>query len=90
MTEKTNDIWGLDEIEAANMRAIRSQGPMSAGRFNELYLIGTPVTAYPDGRNGRAARTRTSSAAFGALGETPEVLVEGHETPIAITNIDPR
>lgn len=69
--------------------------PESAGRFNELYPVGTPVTAYPDARaedDKGCTRlvTRTRTAAWVLSGHTPVVMVEGHGACIALTHVDPR
>lgn len=94
MTENANDWWGLDDIDAANLRAARGD-TMTAGRFNELYPVGTPVNAYPaarpeDDKDCARIATRTRTPAWVLSGHTPVVMVEGHGACIALTHVDPR
>lgn len=66
---------------------------MNAETFNRLYLIGTPVVAYPGARpeddaNDERLVTRTRSKAEVLGGHTDVVWVDGHGACIALTHID--
>lgn len=67
---------------------------MTADEWNELYPVGTPVTAYPGFRpeddpkcTRLATRTRTRASVLG--GHTDVVWVDGHGACIALTHVDP-
>lgn len=68
---------------------------MTADEWNELYPVGTPVTAYPPGARPEDAPpatclvTRTRSRASVLGGHTDVVWVHGHGACIALTHIDP-
>ncbi|MEU0098181.1 hypothetical protein [Streptomyces sp. NPDC006267] len=66
-----------------------------AARWNSLYPVGTPVTAYPgcrpeDDPKDERLVTRTRSAASVLGGHTAVVWVEGHSACINLTHVDPR
>jgi hypothetical protein len=61
----------------------------STKRWNDVFHIGQQVQYWPDGRNGETYLSRTSSPAF----DTPCgpcILVEDHETAVALCNVEPR
>ncbi|MCX4601172.1 hypothetical protein OG402_11805 [Streptomyces anulatus] len=66
-----------------------------AARWNSLYPVGSPVTAYPgcrpeDDPKDERLVTRTRSAASVLGGHTAVVWVEGHSACIKLTHVDPR
>ncbi|MEU0102434.1 hypothetical protein [Streptomyces sp. NPDC006267] len=66
-----------------------------AARWNSLYPVGTPVTAYPgcrpeDDPKDERLVTRTRSAASVLGGHTAVVWVEGHGACIKLTHVDAR
>ncbi|MYR30526.1 MULTISPECIES: hypothetical protein [unclassified Streptomyces] len=68
---------------------------MTADEFNDLYPIGTPVTAYPGFRpendpQAEAIVTTTRSRASVLGGHTDVVWVHGHGACISLTHIDVR
>ncbi|MFD9930180.1 hypothetical protein ACFWZK_29085 [[Kitasatospora] papulosa] len=81
---------------AAVDRSITDLSPATAAdRWNALYPVGTPVTAYPGCRPEDDPKctqivTRTRSAASVLGGHTAVVWVEGHSSCISLTHVDPR
>jgi hypothetical protein len=71
---------------------------VAAAEFNERYLVGTRVIAYPGCRPDPGAAkpccpgldTRTRSRASVLGGHTAVVWVDGHGACIALTHVDPQ
>lgn len=87
--------WVAAERAAVD-RSITGQFPATAAdRWNALYPVGSPVTAYPGCRpedDSKCTRlvTRTRSAASVLGGHTAVVWVEGHGACIKLTHVDPQ
>lgn len=63
---------------------------MTAGQWNELYKVGTPVRFWPGSRvvdHPKVSRTRTPAWALGS--GTPVVSVEGSSGGMALTHVEP-
>lgn len=83
-------FWESDVLAAVRVeRATFVVEELTAEVWNQLYPVGTPVTAYPGGRNGRAVRSRTRTQAWILGHPAPVVAVEGLPRGIALTHVDP-
>lgn len=62
---------------------------MTSDVFNALCPVGTPVLAYPETRDQRPFRTRTTSRAWDVQHGLPVVHVDGITDAVLLTHIDP-
>jgi hypothetical protein len=67
----------------------RTTADESTKRWNNMFQVGQQVQFWPDGRNGETYLSRTTSPAFDTH-KGPCILVEDHETAVALCNVEPR
>ena len=67
----------------------RATADESTKQWNNAFQVGQQVQFWPDGRNGETYLSRTTSPAFDTH-KGPCILVEDHETAVALCNVEPR
>ncbi|OPC84167.1 hypothetical protein B4N89_27465 [Embleya scabrispora] len=63
--------------------------PTTAGQWNALHPVGTPVHAWPGCRDAEPMTTRTRTPAWTLGHGAPVVSVEGYPGGISLTHIEP-